>query len=275
MTLKEILDYGRDYLTNHQIEDSQIDARYLLEYVCNIDRLYYLMHSEEEVCADTFLLYKKSIEKRARHIPLQHITGEQEFMGLIFKVNEHVLIPRQDTEILVEEVLKFTKESMHVLDMCTGSGCIIISLMKYANHISGVGVDISREALEVAKKNAENHCFNVKFINSNLFENIEGKFDMIVSNPPYIPTGDIKNLKYEVKAYDPLLALDGKEDGLYFYTKIIEESVHYLKKNGLLFLEIGYNQGEKVKHLMLEHKFKEIKIVKDLTGLNRVIYGRT
>lgn len=190
-----------------------------------------------------------------------------------------MLIPRQDTEILVETVLEDLEPNMRVLDVCTGSGCILISLLKMLQDgrgqdtVKGVGVDISKEALEVAEKNARKHNTEAVFLQSDLFENVEGMYDIIVSNPPYIKTEEIEKLEDEVKLYDPMLALDGKEDGLYFYRKIIKESRKYLKKNGKLYFEIGHTQGEEVKTLMEEEGFSDVRVKKDLAGLDRVVYG--
>ena len=273
MTLKEAYEYGQKRLAEAEIEDAVLDAWYLLEHITGISRALYFLRMNEEMNEQNESLYKKYLEIRASHIPLQHITGVQEFMGLEFNVNEHVLVPRQDTEVLVEEALKVLKPEMKVLDMCTGSGCIIISLMKFAKTISGTAVDVSEEALKVAKSNAEKLEANVKFIQRDLFTGVEGTFDMIVSNPPYIRTAVIEELKEEVKFHDPFLALDGKEDGLFFYRKIVRESLNYLKPNGRLYFEIGHDQGEDVKKLMEEAGFVEVIVKKDLAGLDRVVCG--
>ena len=273
MTLKEAYEYGQKRLIDAEIEDASLDAWYLLEYVTGISRAIYFLRMNDNMDAKQEEQYKVYLETRAKHIPLQHITGVQEFMGLEFCVNEHVLVPRQDTEVLVESALKVLKSEMKVLDMCTGSGCIIISLMKYAEGISGTGVDISKEALEVAKKNAEKLDANVHFVHSDLFAKVEGTYDVIVSNPPYIRTAVIEELKEEVRFHDPFLALDGKEDGLFFYRIIIEESRNYLKQNGMLYFEIGHDQGEDVKRLMEQAGFVNVIVKKDLAGLDRVVYG--
>jgi release factor glutamine methyltransferase len=194
-------------------------------------------------------------------------------MGLTFFVNEHVLIPRQDTEILVEEVLKSLAPNAHVLDMCTGSGCILVSIMKYASEASGTGVDISEEALIVAQRNAEQHQVNARFLQSNLFANVKGIYDVIVSNPPYIRTSVIEELEEEVKLHDPFIALDGKEDGLYFYRKIVDECREFLKPGGSLYFEIGHDQGQEVKELMEQQGFDCVTVKKDLAGLDRVVFG--
>ncbi len=273
MTLKEAYEYGQKRLIDAGIDDAVIDAWYLLEHVTGISRAMYFLCMNEEMNQQKEAQYKEYLGTRAKHIPLQHITGVQEFMGLEFNVNEHVLVPRQDTEILVEEALKVLQPEMEVLDMCTGSGCIIISLMKFVKTILGTAVDISEDALDVAKSNAEKLEADVKFIHSNLFEKVEGTYDMIVSNPPYIRTAVIEELKEEVKFHDPFLALDGKEDGLFFYRKIIKESLNYLKQNGRLYFEIGHDQGEDVKNLMEEAGFVEVVVKKDLAGLDRVVCG--
>ena len=188
-------------------------------------------------------------------------------------MNEHVLVPRQDTEVLVESVLEVLKPGMNVLDMCTGSGCILISLMKLGGQVSGAGVDISGEALQVACQNAEKLGVETRFLHSDLFTEVEEKYDVIVSNPPYIRTAVIEELKEEVKFHDPFLALDGKEDGLYFYRNIIEEASDYLKPRGRLYFEIGHDQGEDVSRLMREAGFSDVTVKKDLAGLDRVVFG--
>lgn len=209
---------------------------------------------------------------------MQHLTGVQEFMGYEFAVNEHVLVPRQDTEILVEEaekrLLLMKKENpVKVLDMCTGSGCIPISLKLRNPQIVIEGADISEEALKVAEKNAKKLGVSGKWIQTDMFENITGTFDMITSNPPYIPTKVIEELEAEVRLHDPYEALDGKEDGLYFYRIIVKESRQYLKRGGWLIFEIGSDQAEAVKTLLQEAGYENIEVKKDLAGLDRVVYG--
>jgi release factor glutamine methyltransferase len=221
--------------------------------------------------------YLDLIRKRATHIPLQHLTGVQEFMGMDFIVNENVLIPRQDTEILVEEVIKYIRgkdEDVKLLDMCTGSGCIAVSIDKFCENATVIAVDISKKALAVAEKNNLNHHGDVKFIRSNLFENIQEKFDIIVSNPPYIETAEIGTLMPEVRDYEPKIALDGTEDGLEFYRIICDNLKKYLSKEGVVFFEIGYNQGEAVSELLKTAGFENIKIIKDLSKNDRVIFAK-
>lgn len=279
MTLKEAYEYGKQKLTEVHISDADLDAWYLLEYVTGVSRAMYFMDMMREIKQDQEMQYREYIKIRSEHTPLQHITGVQEFMGLEFCVNEQVLVPRQDTEVLVEQVLQELKrcgrQKQKVLDMCTGSGCILLSIMKLCKDcdIIGVGVDLSETALDVARKNAEKLQADVLFLQSDLFGRVEEKFDMIVSNPPYIPTKVIEELEAEVKLHDPYLALDGKEDGLYFYRRIVEESQRYLNKGGKLYFEIGHDQGEAVSRLMKQAGFETVTVKKDLAGLDRVVFG--
>ena len=255
-TLRNLYQSGTEKLEKAGIREAKLDAWYLLEYKTGISRAVFLADPDREVEEEKAESYQKDICTRARRIPLQHITGSQEFMGYEFLVNEHVLIPRQDTENLVEEALKVIRPDMHVLDMCTGSGCIPISLLKYAaerKHITGVkavGADISADALEVAKKNAQRLKVPVIWVQSDIFENVSESFDLIVSNPPYIRTEVIQGLEDEVKLHDPWIALDGHEDGLYFYRRIVSESISHLNDGAWLMFEIGHDQAEDVSKLM-------------------------
>lgn len=266
-------DQGVKRLCEADIPDAKLDARLLLEFVCGTDRNTLLVYGDKERSKEETEKYNELIKRRADRIPLQHLTNEQEFMGLSFYVDENVLIPRQDTEILVEEAMLHLKDGMRILDMCTGSGCILLSLLHYSNECEGVGVDLSPEALKVAQKNAVNLQENPRFIESNLFEKVEGKFGMIVSNPPYIETNVVATLMPEVKDHEPMMALDGMEDGLFFYRKIVEEARHYLYDGAGLFFEIGYNQGKAVSSLMEKNGFRDVKITKDYAGLDRVVSG--
>lgn len=275
MTYRQLYEYGVERLEEAGIGEAKLDARLLLEYICHTDRNTLLVHGDSERNEMEEQFYRMCIEKRATRIPLQHITGEQEFMGLTFRVNQHTLIPRQDTEILVEEGMRHMYDGMRILDMCTGSGCILLSLLKYSNECEGMGVDISEEALKVAKENAQRLGLKAEFIQGDLFEPVpEKKFDMIVSNPPYIETAVIETLMPEVREHEPMQALDGMEDGLFFYRKIVEKAPAFLTKGGWLLFEIGYNQGEAVSKLMTEQGFKEVEVVKDYAGLDRVVLGQ-
>lgn len=279
LELQKIYKEGADVLKNHEIADAEIDAWYLLEYVTGISRAAYYGDPFREISEEEADRYWEYIEKRAQRIPLQHITGNQEFMGYEFFVNEHVLVPRQDTESLVEEALKVLTPGMYVLDMCTGSGCILLSLLKMGTErkhfagLKGSGVDVSEEALAVAKENGKRLEVPAAWIQSNLFENVSGSFDLIVSNPPYIRTEVIQGLEDEVKLHDPWIALDGHEDGLYFYRRIVNESISHLNQGAWLMFEIGYDQAEDVSKLMENAGFCNIYVKKDLAGLDRVVCG--
>ena len=279
MTLEEAYRLGNDVLNEAGVPDAGTDAWILLEHVTGVSRTRYYVNPKQVLSKEEEERYLSYIEKRKKRIPVQHLTGVQEFMGLEFIVNEHVLIPRQDTEVLVETIWEDLEPGMRVLDMCTGSGCILISLMKRMqtvlgeDGIAGVGADLSREALQVAEENASKQKVGAVFVESDLFDKVEGTYDIIVSNPPYIRTSVIKELQEEVKLHDPYAALDGKEDGLFFYREIIKKSKEYLKKGGRLYFEIGYDQGEDVKKLMEEAGFSEVTVKKDLAGLDRVVFG--
>ena len=273
MTYQQALKWGELFLQEKGVEDAKTDSWLLLAMACHIDRNFYYLHMREEMQKEQIEAYEAVLKKRAEHVPLQHITGEQEFMGLPFLVNSDVLIPRQDTEILVEEALKKTKPGMQVLDLCTGSGCIIISILKNRPDLCGTASDISAAALHVAEKNAKINEVSPVFVQGDLFEPVKGTFDMILSNPPYIPTAEIEKLMPEVREYEPLLALDGKEDGLVFYKKIIKEGYSYLNPGGYLILEIGYDQGAEVSARMEQAGYQRVKVIKDLAGLDRVVIG--
>lgn len=274
MTYKALYQWGCEKLQEAVIEEAVLDARLLLEEACGTDRSYLLVHGDHPVDEQQQDCYVNYIEQRSKHIPLQHIVGYQDFMGLRFKVSPDVLIPRQDTEILVEEVMRILHDGMHILDMCTGSGCILLSLLRYSNDCVGVGADISEKALAIARENGEALGLEAEWVCSNLFEKIEGKYEVIVSNPPYIPSGVIPTLTEEVKEHDPMLALDGKEDGLFFYREIIAQAEECLYPGGMLFFEIGHDQAEAVSHYMQDAGYKEVTVFKDLAGLDRVVSGR-
>ena len=281
LTLKQLYKVGTVKLAEEGIEEFSLDAWYLLEYVTGVSKAMYFAEPERAASEENADRYIDCIRQRAAHIPLQHITGEQEFMGYPFYVNEHVLIPRQDTEILVEEAIQIMRPKMKILDMCTGSGCIVLSILKmckekyYMTDLQGIGADVSEEALKVARENSRRLEVPVTWIQSDLFAKIpeEEKYDVIVSNPPYIETAVIDTLQEEVRLHDPYIALDGKEDGLYFYRRIISEAGKYLKPQGKLMFEIGCDQAEAVEELMKNAGYEQITVKKDLAGLDRVVYG--
>lgn len=278
---KEVYEAGREALQEAGIDEAALDARLLLEYVCGTDRNTLLAHGEREVSEEEYGRYRELIGKRVSRIPLQHLTGEQDFMGLTFLVNKDVLVPRQDTEVLVEEVMQNLHDGMRILDLCTGSGCILLSLLHYSNDCTGVGVDLSAEALAVARENyerlrIERPEMEALFLEGDLFAALStegGRFDIIVSNPPYIETDVMSTLMPEVREYEPRIALDGGADGLVFYRRIAQEAGRHLNGGGMLFFEIGCGQADAVREIMEEAGFREIQVVKDFAGLDRVVYG--
>ena len=274
MNYTEAFLLGMQKLKEAQLEEAQLDARLLLEEICGTDHNTLLCHGDREVSEAEEEQYRKALEQRAVHVPLQHLLGYQDFMGLRFQVNEHVLIPRQDTEILVEEAMRYLHDGMRILDLCTGSGCILLSLLHYSNDCEGTGVDISKEALQVAALNAELLGIKADFLKSDLYEKVTGKFDLLVSNPPYIERKVIPTLMEEVREYDPYIALDGGEDGLDFYRRIIGGAQDYLKRGGQILMEIGSGQAQAVSELLREAGFKEIDVCRDCAGLDRVVSGR-
>lgn len=273
MNYRKLYETGKDRLEKAGIQEAALDARLLLEEVCRTDRNTLLVHGDRAVTEEEETQFRIFIERRSTHEPLQQITGWQEFMGLRFSVTEDVLVPRQDTETLVEEVMRYLRDGMEILDVCTGSGCILLSLLRYSNGCRGVGCDISEKALAVAGQNAKELGISAQFIQSDLFESIEGRFEYIVSNPPYIRKDMIPTLMEEVRDHEPLIALDGGEDGLDFYRKITREATEHLYSGGMLFFEIGYDQGEAVKLLMEEEGYEEVTVSQDLAGLDRAVYG--
>lgn len=294
ITYQTLYQQGVQFLRTQGIEEAALDARLLLEFVCGTDRNTLLVHGDREISIEEEKRYSLMLEKRGQHIPLQHLTGVQDFMGLTFIVNENVLIPRQDTEILVEEVMKNLHDGMRILDMCTGSGCILLSLLQYSNDCVGVGVDLSAEALAVAKANytrlrEDKPEMDAVFLRGNLFEAlaagdetgaadgsgsaVSGRFDIIVSNPPYIRTDVIDTLMPEVREYEPFMALDGRADGLYFYREITKQAKGYLSRGGMLYYEIGCDQAAEVKEILQKEGYRDIEVVKDYAGLDRVVCG--
>ena len=286
-TYKELLEEGYQILNSAGIEEARLDAWLLLEFAADIKRAWYYAHMDETVETAVAERYRQLCEKRAQHIPLQHLTGQAYFMGYEFYVDDRVLVPRQDTETLVEEAISHLRElpAPKILDMCTGSGCILLSLLMELPQASGTGADVSADALEVAKENTRRLGLEkrAELIQSDLFsadyfeKNSRKKcmeYDMLISNPPYIRTADIDGLMDEVRLHDPRLALDGKADGLYFYEKITEQAGKYLKPGGWLIYEIGCDQGKDVAEIMKKKGFIQIEVKKDLAGLDRIVEGR-
>ena len=275
MNLKEILKYGKEELIKNNIEDASIIAKELAEYIFKITRAQIIANNDMEFSKDQTDNYINSIKKISTGIPIQYITNNQEFMNLNFYVDENVLIPQPDTETLVEEVINEYKEKKcEILDLCTGSGAIAISLAKYINESNIVASDISMKALQIAKLNAEKNWVRkkIEFIESDMFNKIyKEDFDIIVSNPPYIKTKVIEKLDRQVKN-EPYIALDGGADGLKFYKIIIENAYKYIKNEGKVFFEIGYDQKNELINLFKENNhYENIYSKKDLGGNDRII----
>ena len=286
-TFHELLTQGTQLLMNAGIEEARLDAWLLLEYTADISRAWYYAHPESEVNEKIVSEYLSLCQKRAEHIPLQHLTHQACFMGYDFYVDERVLVPRQDTEVLAEEALHQLRNirNPRILDMCTGSGCLLLSLLMELPDAIGTGVDISEAALAVAERNRKNLELEKRavLVQSDTFSgdyfqknsgNISLEYDMLISNPPYIPTEEIGKLMEEVRFHDPVLALDGREDGLYFYRRITEQAGKYLKPGGWLMYEIGCEQGTDVSAIMQGEGFTEVTVKKDLAGLDRVVIGK-
>ena len=270
LTLKEALAKAVDKLQQMEVLDADIDAWYLLSYVTGLDRAAFFLHGEEPMAEPDMIRYRDLVTKRGERIPLQHLTGEQEFMGLDFHVNEHVLIPRQDTECLVERVLPYV-DGKRVLDVCTGSGCIAIAIAKLGKPFIVHGVDISEEALAVARQNATELNASVELFAGDLMTKMDGQYDVIVSNPPYIPPSVIEGLMPEVRLHEPMLALDGGQDGLEFYRRIAGQAVTRLAPNGRLFLEIGCEQAAAVAEILQKQGYREVQVFQDLAGKDRIV----
>ncbi len=277
-TIAEALREGKRRLRAAGKEAYALEAELLLEKAAGLNRAALFLHGEEILSAETAARYEEFLAERENGRPTQYILGTWEFMGLPFSVGEGVLIPRGDTEILVETILEKKESLRTILDIGTGSGCIPISLSRYGNFEGILALDISPKALEYARKNAAANHTEILFYKSDLFQNVpvewKGHLDAIVSNPPYIPKGDIADLMTEVKDFEPINALDGGADGLDFYRTIVTESRDWLKAGGWLFFEIGYDQGEALRSLLAEADYAEIGIRQDLAGLDRVAFGK-
>ena len=273
-------EYGISLLSACEIADAKTDAWLLLEHTARISHTWYLLHRDELMSRENASEYNRLLTERSRHVPLQYLTGHAWFYGNCFSVTPDVLIPRQDTETLVEEAEKMLEGAMHILDMCTGSGCILLSLLNGHPDVDGIGTDLSPAALEVARKNRDALKITpdrAAFLCGDLFASLpsEERFDMILSNPPYIRTDVIASLDPEVRDHEPHQALDGRASGLYFEQKIADEARSYFRKerDGYLFLEIGYDQGPDMQKILERLGYRDIRIAKDLGGNDRVAYG--
>lgn len=268
MTYREAYDKGRKSIVS---DEADTEAALLLEHVMNTERGDLFVHPDRILSDDEEKTYFGLIERRNTGEPVQYITGKTYLYGLEFFCDRSVLIPRFDTEVLIEETIKKAPKDSELLDLCTGSGCIALCVKHEREDIAVSASDISKDALNVAKKNSENLGLKINLIHSDLFSNIDDRFDIIVSNPPYIPTNVIKGLDEKVKDFEPEGALDGGEDGLDFYRIIAKEAVRFLKGKSFLIMEIGYDQGESVSGILSENGYKDIKVIKDLNGLDRVV----
>lgn len=277
MTYRKALEEAFRRLQAAGVPEPETDAWYLLAQAAEISRARYYQIQEEEMPAALQEIYVLLANRRAERIPLQHIAGTADFMGFSFRVGPQVLVPRFDTETLVEAVLDFGKKEgreLSLLDMCTGSGCIAVSLMKLGDFQPVTAVDLSPEALALARENAESNDCRIRFLEGDLFQPVTGeKFDVLVSNPPYIPTGEIAGLMPEVRDHDPWMALDGKEDGLYFYRRLAQEGKSYLQAGGRVFYEIGHDQGPAVTAILNKEGYQNIRVIPDMAGKARVVTG--
>lgn len=280
LTLHQLIHSGKETLIAHHKADAHIDAELLALYVLGYTKLERILNANKQVEEEDIIRYKGYIDKRSHGIPLQYITNEQEFMGLSFYVDPSVLIPRQDTETLVEVLLERSKQTPfnQIIEIGVGSGCISISLAKFLGDVRITGIDISKEALVIAEKNAKTNQVQdrIKWVHGDTLTGYTGgkNVDLIVSNPPYISTHEYNALDPDVKEREPMLALEGGADGLDFYRKITSQSKEYLTQGGMLAYEIGYNQGEAVMALLEGNGFKQIEIIKDLAHKDRVVLGR-
>ena len=279
MQYGKLYEEGTRILADAGIEEreAKLDARFLLEHVCGTTLQTLLLNKERPVSAEEEGAYRELIAQRRERVPLSYITGKRDFMGLTFEVTRDVLIPEQDTENLAEEIMRHLCGGERILDLCTGSGCILLSLLSYSNGTTGVGTDLSGKALSIAERNAERLGLleRTAWRQGDLFDAVgcDERFDLIVSNPPYIRSEVIPSLAAEVSVYEPRLALDGGEDGLYFYRKIIPGSVSRLVTGGMLFLEIGSDQAEEVSALMRDAGFYEVRTIRDYGGNDRIVCG--
>ena len=273
--IKDIFIEYKKILKENNFETYSLDVEVLLMNVTGFSKTQLYLNTDYTLKTEEYEKFKKFFNRRLKNEPIAYIIEKCEFMGMNFLLNNHTLIPRPDTEILVEKAIEIINKNNfnNALDIGTGSGAIAISLAKYCN-INVTALDINDKAIEMAKKNANiNKVKNIEFIQSDIFEKINNKYDIIVSNPPYIKTQDIKTLEKNVKNYEPILALDGGKSGLIFYEKITNNAIKYLNKNGYLMLEIGYDQAEDVKNIMENNNFYNTTVLKDLSGLDRVVFA--
>ncbi len=274
LTYREALTATAGLLTEAKVPDPNVDAWYLLSYATGMNRSDFYLKEDETLTQEEGEHLQNALKERVQRVPLQYILGTQDFMDLTFSVNENVLIPRQDTETLAEEAVRFLPKDGALLDLCTGSGCIAITVKNRLKEAAVTASDISKPAIAMAKENAKQNGVQVEWVVSDLFTAIRGEYDVITCNPPYIRTEEILSLEPEVRDYEPGIALDGGEDGLDFYRRIIPEAGNFLKPGGILLFEIGCDQGKEVTELMEQAGFQEVRVIRDLAGKDRVVKGR-
>lgn len=279
---RELYEEGRRILEQAGLPDAALDARFLLEEVCGTNLQTLLVFPEKKVTEEEVNQYRAFIQRRKDREPTAMILGEWDFMGLTFRLNKSTLIPEQDTEVLVETALEELKRRglgeapLRILDLCTGSGCILLSLLHELRNAGGLGTDLSEEALEAARENAVRLGLQERaaFRQGDLWEPVgDERFDLIVSNPPYVPTEVIPTLEPEVRCGEPYAALDGGEDGLVFYRRIMKEAAGHLKPSGIIIVESGFDEAPQIAALMQDQKLRGIRTVKDYGGLDRVVLG--
>ncbi|MBO7514338.1 MAG: peptide chain release factor N(5)-glutamine methyltransferase [Lachnospiraceae bacterium] len=274
-TLKQILAGTVERLRAAGLPEPESDAWLLFSHVFSMDRAHYLLEQARPATGDEIARMESVVAKRLKRIPVQYITGEQNFYGLTFRVTPDVLIPRYDTEVLVDRVLKQAGDARSFLDLCTGSGCIAVTLMKFGHFTCGEATDISHAALTVAADNASRNGVSLKLSEGDLWEAVgDTTYDVIVSNPPYIAESERPTLMPEVEQYEPALALFAENDGLIFYERIAREACKHLNPGGRLFVEIGAAQGDRVSQLFRQNGLEQVNVVQDLAGLDRVVSGR-
>lgn len=269
--ISEIINWAADLLTSKYIENPKLDSEYIISYVLGMSRLELNLHQEDEVAEDDLALIQSMISRRKKNEPLQYIIGETDFYGLTFKVNEHVLIPRPETELLIEKIVKENPVADNILEIGTGSGAIAITLAANIKNTKIMAVDISEEALQIARENAIKNKVNINFCFSDVYENVTGKYDLIVSNPPYIPGEEYQYLSREIREYEPSIALLADDSGLAFYKKILSSAKDYLTKKGKIYFEIGYSLSKSIKKVAEKNGFRNIETVKDLNGFDRMM----
>ncbi|MBL7149369.1 MAG: peptide chain release factor N(5)-glutamine methyltransferase [Candidatus Cloacimonetes bacterium] len=269
--ISEIINWATDLLTSKDIENPKLDSEYIIAHVLGMSRLELNLHQDDDITEDNLVLIQNMISRRQKNEPLQYILGETDFYGLTFKVNEHVLIPRPETELLVEKIIKENPAVEEILEIGTGSGAIAIALAANIKNVKIIAVDISNEALQVARENAVKNKVNINFCFSDVFENVIGKYDLIISNPPYISNKEYQYLSSEIREYEPLIALLADDNGLAFYKKILCSAKDYLTENGKIYFEIGCSLSESIKKVAEENGFRNIETVKDLNDFDRMM----